>query len=340
MLSVLRTRKFILIIPLVLIFIFMLIRISWLGDDAFISMRTVDNFVHGYGLRWNVDERVQVFTHPLWVFLLAAVYSILRDPYMTLLGLTITVSIITFFLLLILVPHSTFSMILAGMILLFSKAFIDYSTSGLENPATHLLLLGFCIAALSTHPIGEKRIFLLSLLAGLLMLNRMDAVLFVLPLLAVVLWQNRSRRTLTLFIAGMSPFLLWEAFSLIYYGSLVPNSYYAKLNTGVPAGALIAQGLKYFLNSLSLNPITLVIIFAALGLAFNGKEVSTGRLSIPGLHRLHRRGFYEWTLLHRPAGHLCHLAHPSRGEQYHTSKMDLGYVCFRARLGAGSGQIL
>jgi arabinofuranosyltransferase len=270
MLNTLRNRK--LIIPLVLIFIIMLVHISWTGDDAFITMRTVDNFVHGYGLRWNVDERVQVFTHPLWMFLLTAVYSLVRNPYLTLLGLSITVSTITFFLFLTLVPRSNFTLVLGGMTLLFSKAFIDYSTSGLENPATHLMLLGFCIIALSASPIDEKRIFLLSLLAGLLMLNRMDAILFVLPMLAVVLWQNRSRRTLALFIAGMSPFLLWEAFSLIYYGFLFPNAYYAKLLSGVPAGALMTQGLLYFLNSLSWNPITLVIIFTALGLAFAGKE--------------------------------------------------------------------
>jgi len=278
MLSALRTHK--LIIPLVLIFIIMLIQISWTGDDAFITMRTVDNFVHGFGLRWNVDERVQVFTHPLWMFLLVAVYSLVHDPYLALLGLSITVSTITFFLFLILVPRSNFSLVLAGMILLFSKAFIDYSTSGLENPATHLLLLGFCVAALTAQPIDEKRIFLLSLLAGLLMLNRLDAVLFVLPMLAVVLWQNRSRRTLALFIAGMSPFLLWEAFSLIYYGFLLPNTYYAKLNSGVPAGALMTQGLQYFLNSLSLNPITLVIIFIALGLTFSGKADSERWLAL------------------------------------------------------------
>lgn len=271
MLNTLHTRK--LIIPFVLIFIFILFQMSWTGDDAFITMRTVDNFVHGYGLRWNLDERVQVFTHPLWMFLLIAVYSLVRDPYLTLIGLSITVSTITFFLFLTLVPRTNISLIFAGMILLFSKAFIDYSTSGLENPATHLLLLGFCIVVLSSaHPMGEKRIFVLSLLAGLLMLNRMDAILFVLPILAFVLWQNRSRRTLALFIAGMSPYLIWEAFSIIYYGFPFPNAYYAKLNSGVPASALMSRGLLYFLNSLSLNPITLVIIFTALGLTFAGKE--------------------------------------------------------------------
>jgi hypothetical protein len=39
---------------------------AWVCDDAYITFKTVDNFVEGYGLRWNVLERVQVHTHPLW----------------------------------------------------------------------------------------------------------------------------------------------------------------------------------------------------------------------------------------------------------------------------------
>jgi arabinofuranosyltransferase len=44
---------------------------AWVGDDAVITARVVDNFLHGYGLRWNVSDRVQAFTHPLWAMLLA-----------------------------------------------------------------------------------------------------------------------------------------------------------------------------------------------------------------------------------------------------------------------------
>ncbi|MBK7217390.1 MAG: hypothetical protein IPH95_10125 [Candidatus Promineofilum sp.] len=32
---------------------------AWMGDDAFITLRTVDNFVAGRGLVYNVGERVQ-----------------------------------------------------------------------------------------------------------------------------------------------------------------------------------------------------------------------------------------------------------------------------------------
>ena len=280
MLEKLRDRRLLIAILLVLVFTFVLIQTSWAGDDTYITMRTVDNFIHGYGLRWNVDERVQVFTHPLWMFMLAAVYSLVRNPHLTLIGLSITVSVATFILLLALVPRSSFSLLLAGMILILSKAFIDYSSSGLENPATHLLLLIFCIVALGTSMASEKRIFILSLLGGLLMLNRMDTALLVLPTLAVMLWKNRSRRTLALFLAGMSPFLLWEIFSIIYYGFPLPNTYYAKLDSGVPLIALIPQGLLYFVNSFLWNPITLIVIISALVLALIGKELTEKLLAL------------------------------------------------------------
>ena len=47
-----------------------LVRTAWLSDDAYITFRTADNLVHGYGPVWNTDERVQAFTH-LPVILLA-----------------------------------------------------------------------------------------------------------------------------------------------------------------------------------------------------------------------------------------------------------------------------
>ena len=48
------------------------VRVAWLGDDAYITLRTVENWCSGLGLRWNLVDRVQTFTHPLWMLLLAA----------------------------------------------------------------------------------------------------------------------------------------------------------------------------------------------------------------------------------------------------------------------------
>ena len=47
-----------------------IVKCAWICDDSFITMRSVDNLLHGRGLTWNPGERVQVFTHPLWLLVL------------------------------------------------------------------------------------------------------------------------------------------------------------------------------------------------------------------------------------------------------------------------------
>ncbi len=294
-------RKHPLIIPLVLIFIVVLIQTSWIGDDAFITMRTIDNFIHGYGLRWNIAERVQTYTHPLWMFLLTAAYLPTGNAEVTLVGLSILVSSITIFIFLAKIPKTDYGLLLGWGILILSKAFVDYASSGLENPLTHLLLLGFALLYLPERPFSPRKIFMLSLLFGLALFNRIDSALMLLPALidislraATVTKQPalkqdspvdeggpRSQKMLArsdmlgnlgLILAGLSPFILWEIFSLVYYGFFLPNTYYAKLSSGVPQAELLAQGLLYFVNSLGWNPLTLTVASASVVLAFAGKD--------------------------------------------------------------------
>ena len=120
----------------------MLVRTAWTCDDAHITFRVVDNFLHGYGLRWNVAERVQGYTHPPWLFCLIPCAVIGHLP-LTAMLLGIGLTLATLYLLLTKVIHSWQGVILASAMLLFSKAFIDYSTSGLENSLTYLLAVLF-----------------------------------------------------------------------------------------------------------------------------------------------------------------------------------------------------
>ncbi|MBA3835073.1 MAG: hypothetical protein H0X53_04365, partial [Sphingomonas sp.] len=50
---------------LLLLLLSIIIKSAWLGDDFYIGVRSFDNLLNGYGLRWNVLDRVQVFTDPL-----------------------------------------------------------------------------------------------------------------------------------------------------------------------------------------------------------------------------------------------------------------------------------
>ena len=58
------------------IFAYEIFSTAWLGDDSLFTIRTILNLLNGYGPVFNVGERVQAYTHPLWFFLLSFLFSI------------------------------------------------------------------------------------------------------------------------------------------------------------------------------------------------------------------------------------------------------------------------
>jgi arabinofuranosyltransferase len=251
-----------------LLFGTVLIRTAWISDDAFITLRTVDNLLHGHGLRWNAAERVQTYTHPLWLFWLVPFVWATGSAYFGCLLACFATSSACIFLFAKYIARDVLSLSLGFTILTMSSAFVDYSTGGLENPMTHVLLILFPAKYLqltsTTLSPRSKDVLILALLACLLTLNRMDAILLVAPALAVLLWRLRSLTALLWTTAGFIPLILWMGFSLFYYGSVFPNTAYAKLNTLIPTGELLRQGLVYFLYTISNDPITLLAVWVGV----------------------------------------------------------------------------
>jgi len=265
MATVLRTtpdRRSLAVIFLSTLFLVVLIRTAWLGDDAYITLRTVDNFVSGLGMRWNVAERVQSFTHPLWFFLLSIPYWVTREGYFTVYAVVFLASLATYVTLLRGVASSATTAWLAGSTLLFSKSFMDFSTSGLENPLSHLVLLLFLMAAWRARD-GLGSLTGVWLWAGLLMLNRLDLAVLLAPTLLATSWSFGWRRSVKAAATGLAPLVAWELFSVIYYGFPFPNTAYAKLQTGVATSTLLGQGLLYVLETFSADPVTPLAVVSA-----------------------------------------------------------------------------
>jgi arabinofuranosyltransferase len=65
-------------------------------------------------------------------------------------------------------------------------------------------------------------------------------------------------------LAGFSPLILWEVFSVVYYGFPFPNTAYAKLASGIPATDLWLQGVLYYLSQLAFDPFSLMATAWAL----------------------------------------------------------------------------
>jgi arabinofuranosyltransferase len=250
-----------------LFYVVILARNAWLCEDAFITYRVVDNWTHGYGMRWNTAERVQVYTHPLWMMLVAALNFVARDVYFAATVLSMVCSGAAVWLLLSRAMTSTAQCLVAIVLVTFSKAFVDFSTSGLENPLSHLLLLLFFLEYLK--PESKRSFRKMIRWTALVLVTRMDLVWLLLPALAHATWKGRTWRWrhwpswLWLW-----PFLGWETFSLLYYGFLFPNSAYAKLTVHLPLRALLSQGLLYLLNSLAWDPLTLFAMTALVAVGF------------------------------------------------------------------------
>jgi arabinofuranosyltransferase len=150
-------------------------------------------------------------------------------------------------------------------ILTASKSFIDYSTSGLENPLTHLLIVLFALVFFQCQQ-SKRYLLWLSLLSSMMILNRMDTVLIFLPSL-IYAWYRAPKprlKALRTILLAFTPFIAWELFSLFYYGFLFPNTAYAKLNTGIPMGQLVKQGVVYLIRSSVFDPLLFIILMSAV----------------------------------------------------------------------------
>ncbi len=248
---------------LLALLLIVLVLSAWVEDDAYITFRSIDNFINGYGLTWNVAERVQSYTHPLWMFLLSAFCFVTREFYYTSIFVSLAITMLTATILAFRLSEGPWTAVLVLLGLTASKPFVDFSTSGLENPLTHLILALFLLAYFRMVD-SPRKFLLLSLLAALATVNRMDTILLYFPALTYAFFASPWRKNLWPLLLGFAPFAAWVLFALLYYGYAIPNTAFAKLNAGIAEADLIQQGCLYLQCTINRSPITAVCTLAAI----------------------------------------------------------------------------
>lgn len=283
-----------------LLFSFSLVHTAWLSDDAFISFRTVENVLRGHGAVWNPGERVQSYSHPLWFLLVLSLRAMTGELYGSVMALSLTISLGAMALVCLGGSASWWRRAFLVLLATSSVSFMDFSTSGLENPLSHLLAACFFLAYVRQDSGKSRPLLWLGFIAGLAVLNRQDAGLLYLPPLIHELavrtrasggrfpveaggasgrtggWRTTLGSALKpgfVLVASMSPFIAWTVFSVIYYGFPFPNTAYAKLATGIPRHELIVQGLAYVAEVSLHDPVTPLVIVG--GIAVGLLERST-----------------------------------------------------------------
>ncbi|HEV3078025.1 MAG TPA: hypothetical protein VHB47_26660 [Thermoanaerobaculia bacterium] len=245
-------------------------RTAWLCDDAFITFRVAQNVIHGWGPRFNVGERVQGFTHPLWFLLLlpGALFGDGITSYAVGLGVIATAALLWLGGRLLVEESGSLATFVAWLALLCtSDAFLSFQTSGLESSLSALLLV-LLLRSLRAGGGGMGDVgdvLAPTLASSALLLNRPDHLFLVGPCL-VLLLARHGRAAWRPMLAGMLPLAAWELFAVVYYGSPVPNTMYAKLvSPGSPD--TLRQGWAYLADYAHFEPVQAAACLALIAVS-------------------------------------------------------------------------
>jgi len=220
-----------------------------LFDDAMISMRYAYNLAHGNGLVWNVGQRVQGFTNPLWVFYMALLHLLPITAAKISLAVQITGAVLvalTMFFVRGVVEQLTgdlLAMLGAVALTAFYAPLLSFSLLGMEVSALVLILTASVWIILRN---GRERftpwLYVLLAVGTLLRSDVAVPYLVILAAMCFIQPQFRGRHLrwglglLVLFVGGQA------LASYAYYGDWLPNTYYLKV-TGWPFSLRILRGL-------------------------------------------------------------------------------------------------
>lgn len=221
-----------------------------LFDDAMISMRYAYNLAHGNGLVWNIGQRVEGFTNPLWVMYMALLQVVLALPLsMMSLPVQITGAVLlaaNLYFVRGIVEHFTgglFAMLVAVTLTAFYAPLISWGLLGMEVSALALILTAVVWILLRN---GLERFTpWVYVLLGIGTLLRLDMVVPYVVILVVMTFVQKEYRRQNLFwgLGLVALFVGGQTVArYLYYGQLLPNTYYLKVD-GWPFSLRILRGL-------------------------------------------------------------------------------------------------
>lgn len=245
---------------------------GWVQDDAFFSIRMVQNAVDGHGLVWNRGERVLGVTHPAWMLLQIPTFAITRSPMGTLLFTCLCCTAAMLWMSRRIATTSAQALWLL-FVLFSTQSLYAWLLTGLENPLTFFAVLWFAHTHLTAPgtPQGTRRV---ALGAALLILCRYDPVLLAVPALVMRLAQGRSWAHVRALATGLLPAVTWVLFTIIYYGHPLPNTALAKAFHGVPLLERIQGGLAYGWVTILYDPMSPFLVLAGCVTLWRGSAAS------------------------------------------------------------------
>lgn len=254
----------------------------WVGDDAFINFRVIDQIFAGNGPVFNAGERVEIATSPLWLGILALARGAFFWAPLEWVAVVLGVLVSAFGVYaaqrgaLLLDGHrrgGELALPLGVIVPLALPPFWDFASSGLESGLV-FGWLGGCWWLLVAHlaaPHRTTRGWSSAAACGLGPLIRPDLALFSAAFVGLlVIWPARRSLASRLALVGAAAALptLWQLFRMGYYGALVPNTAFAK----EASLAHWEQGWHYFLDTLGTYAVIVPVL--AIGALAMGPRVA------------------------------------------------------------------
>lgn len=265
----------------------------WNGDDAFIVFRVVEHILDGHGAVYNIGERVEAVTSPVWLALLVVARVVVPAPVEWLavvMGLAFAVAGLGLAMIGArrLEPRAGRLIPVGALVWIGLSPAWDFATSGLET-GLGTAWLGACCAVLArlastdlpgapNTGVRRPRLIGAAVLIGLGPLLRPDFAVFsaVTGVALLVICRHHGRRTLVaLVIAAAALPTVVEVLRMGYYAALVPTTAIAKEATQ----ANWAQGWLY-VTDLARTYAIVVPVAALIALVASAAARDDGRRRI------------------------------------------------------------
>lgn len=253
-------------------------RVPCVADDALITLAYAKNLDEGLGLDWSRrGDRVEGFTHPLWLVLLAPLVL----PDLPRAGLAWAAPLLGFAsLLLLLASADRFARralgaegserwLAVGMVAgLYPLAY--WSLQGMETAlqaAMVVVIAGLGIRQVRAGAGGQRALGWAGGVAGLVRPDTLLAWAAVELALAVEGRLGKSREVLAGLARLALPLAVWQLFRLSYFGDPLPNTYYLKLEATDLAARLARGAWTTLPFALAVLPLVLLALAARRRLA-------------------------------------------------------------------------
>lgn len=225
---------------------------DFFADDGFIALRYSQNLIERFELAYNPGERVEGFTSPLWVLLVALLGAFGGSLSGWAQALGAACALATLYavarLWKVFAPElSPWGAVVVGALLAGSASFAAWTMGGLEAP-----LFALCLT-LAMATLGEawtdatmKRWAVCGTWCALASLARPEGMALIAPALVLAGARSVGQRTWVPLLACALPVVLllggYFLFRLSYYGYPLPNTYYVKTTGGK---GLVRRGIRY-----------------------------------------------------------------------------------------------